>query len=56
MNRNGIVAKWGQSAKAQKTVESAMTDSFVAQIKEYAKQDQAFKEACVEIRAAAQVS
>lgn len=42
LNRNSAVAKWGQSAKVQeteKTVENAMTDSFVAQIKEYAKQD-----------------
>ena len=69
LNRNSAIAKWGQSAKVQeteKTVENAMTDSFVAQIKEYAKQHkfmdeakmvyyQAFKEARAEIRAAAQV-
>lgn len=32
-------SKTGQSAKTEKTAENGLTDSFVAQIKEYAKQD-----------------
>ena len=39
---NQEAVKWGQNVKTQKTektAENAMTDSFVAQIKEYAKQD-----------------
>lgn len=42
-NRSGAVAKWGQSSKAQadteKSAKSAMTDGFIQQIKQYAKED-----------------
>lgn len=42
-NSTGAPVKWGQSPKTQKaekrTAESAMTDGFIARIKEYAKED-----------------